>query len=472
MGHRPWLVVLVTGLLLSFAPMVVGNETVSMIAYGATGVLATLAVATAVIVRKPARREAWTLGALGLAATVVALALWSQEAEPGVITTPGAGAAAYLCAYPLLAAALWRLARRGDGADRAALVDSAILGVAGAVLLWTYLLGPYSVASGMSTGERLVAMAYPFGDLLLLPLLARLVLVHRARIPAHLLLLVGVTTLLVADVVYGIGQLNGWYEVGGPLDVLWVLPYTFVAAAAWHPSAVPEPPVNPPPVGLSRRRLAALAAASILAPAVLLFDWSAQNRTARVAAAALIVMFLLVVQRMSGLVRQVDEQASQLEHLSRTDPLTGAANRRVLDEPLTLGLAQLERDGQPFAFAMVDLDHFKHYNDAYGHLAGDELLVEVVRRWRAELREVDLLARYGGEEFAVLLPGCDTDAALQVADRLRAVVPDEQTCSVGLVLAAPGTTVGAVLGDADRALYAAKHAGRDRTVIAPSRSTA
>jgi diguanylate cyclase (GGDEF)-like protein len=112
---------------------------------------------------------------------------------------------------------------------------------------------------------------------------------------------------------------------------------------------------------------------------------------------------------------------------------------------------------------MLDLDHFKRYNDTNGHPAGDALLRDIVIAWRQRLRSTDLLFRYGGEEFVVLLPGCGQGEAMIVAEQLRAVVPDGQTCSAGVAgwdgHEAPERLVERV----DGALYRAKLGGRDRT---------
>ncbi|WP_372788131.1 diguanylate cyclase [Paraconexibacter sp.] len=158
---------------------------------------------------------------------------------------------------------------------------------------------------------------------------------------------------------------------------------------------------------------------------------------------------------------------AELNELSRTDALTGTANRRAIDDTLARELAQAARRGGHLSVLMADLDRFKAYNDTHGHLAGDLLLQSIARRWRSHLRAGDLLGRWGGEEFCVLLPDCPAQEALVVAERLRADMPEEQTCSIGV---ASGTAAGAEPGDfigrADRALYEAKAAGRDRVVPA------
>jgi diguanylate cyclase (GGDEF)-like protein len=141
------------------------------------------------------------------------------------------------------------------------------------------------------------------------------------------------------------------------------------------------------------------------------------------------------------------------------------ANRRAWDDELPLELARSARSGRSLCVALLDLDHFKAYNDRHGHQAGDRLLKAVAAAWQGRLRKTDLLARYGGEEFAVLLPDCGLDSAMEIAERLRAA-PPECTCSIG-VAAWDGREAATQLVDrADRALYAAKEGGRDRSCAA------
>lgn len=159
---------------------------------------------------------------------------------------------------------------------------------------------------------------------------------------------------------------------------------------------------------------------------------------------------------------------ARLDVQARTDALTGLANRRTWDEELPLELARAGRTGRPVAVALLDLDHFKTYNDAFGHPAGDALLRTAAQRWRAGLRGTDLLARYGGEEFAVVLPDCDLGGAVQLLDALRRQVPGRETCSVGVTAWDGSETAEQVVARADAALYRAKHDGRDRVHADPA----
>lgn len=157
---------------------------------------------------------------------------------------------------------------------------------------------------------------------------------------------------------------------------------------------------------------------------------------------------------------------SQLQETARTDDLTGLPNRRAWEEELPRELARATRDSRPVCVAMLDLDRFKRFNDDRGHQAGDRLLKQSAAAWLSKLRTSDMLARYGGEEFALLLPGCTSDDARLIVQRLRAAMPDGETVSVGLACWDETETAEEFVGRADAALYAAKRGGRDRLVAA------
>jgi diguanylate cyclase (GGDEF)-like protein/PAS domain S-box-containing protein len=162
-------------------------------------------------------------------------------------------------------------------------------------------------------------------------------------------------------------------------------------------------------------------------------------------------------------------RARQLEHseaTARTDPLTSLPNRRAWDEELRREAARARRLGVPLAVALLDLDHFKHYNDEHGHQAGDSLLQEAAKRWQSAMRTTDFVARYGGEEFGVLLPACDPGEVQQTVERIREGTPAPQTASAGVAVWDGGESMDALVRRADMALYQAKRRGRARTVVA------
>jgi diguanylate cyclase (GGDEF)-like protein/PAS domain S-box-containing protein len=156
----------------------------------------------------------------------------------------------------------------------------------------------------------------------------------------------------------------------------------------------------------------------------------------------------------------------EVQLLAHSDELTGLPNRRVLDDLLPRDMARALRAESPLCLAIVDIDHFKIYNDTYGHLAGDQVLRECAGAWDSELRGEDTIIRFGGEEFLIVLPDCEPTDAEEIVERLRAATPSGQTCSAGLAQLRPGESVDDLVARADTALYQAKEMGRDRLVAA------
>jgi diguanylate cyclase (GGDEF)-like protein/PAS domain S-box-containing protein len=173
--------------------------------------------------------------------------------------------------------------------------------------------------------------------------------------------------------------------------------------------------------------------------------------------------------QIGGFLTLLDERSAllaKLEQLALTDELTGLPNRRAWQESLERELARARRDRRPLCVAMLDVDHFKQYNDSHGHQAGDGLLREIAQSWRAQLRAGDILARYGGEEFALLFSGHPVESSEMILQRVRAATPGRQTCSAGLAAFNGSETAEQLISRSDAALYEAKAHGRDRTVIA------
>jgi diguanylate cyclase (GGDEF)-like protein len=160
---------------------------------------------------------------------------------------------------------------------------------------------------------------------------------------------------------------------------------------------------------------------------------------------------------------------AQLTALATLDGLTGVKNRRAFDERLAEELRRAERHQQPLSLVLLDVDHFKPYNDAYGHLAGDDALRAVSSVLQHQARSTDFVARYGGEEFAVLLPNTGVDEARRAAERLRQALEDKPwpdrpvTASFG-VATVVGKTMPPedLIRQADQALYRSKAEGRNR----------
>lgn len=162
----------------------------------------------------------------------------------------------------------------------------------------------------------------------------------------------------------------------------------------------------------------------------------------------------------------------ELERRSLTDPLTGLANRSLINLQLPRELARVARNGQPLSLLLLDIDHFKRVNDQFGHQLGDRCLQHVAACLRDSVRSSDYLARWGGEEFLILCPGSDSQQALLLAERIRhtlqqqpAPTGQQQTVSIGIASHLPGDDADSLLRRADEAMYRAKHNGRDGVVL-------
>jgi diguanylate cyclase (GGDEF)-like protein len=189
---------------------------------------------------------------------------------------------------------------------------------------------------------------------------------------------------------------------------------------------------------------------------------------------------LVVVTVVRILIARNEALVEDLVNQARIDPLTGLLNRRGFEERLSVELARAIRDRSPLALATFDLDRFKDVNDEHGHEVGDRVLAWVGAVLTEQVRGVDVAARIGGEELVVALPRTDADAALAVAERVRLAIADpdpqrrarfgigealEISVSGGVAARVAPVDLQALLGEADRALYAAKRGGRNRVVV-------
>lgn len=188
--------------------------------------------------------------------------------------------------------------------------------------------------------------------------------------------------------------------------------------------------------------------------------------TRRSSAPTELVLWIMVVGSVvvAGLFVQL--LVESIRESARTDFLTRLPNRGTWDIALEDALRHQSSAQRPIAVAVLDLDHFKNFNDDYGHSRGDALLQELAKAWQNLIRGNDLIARYGGEEFAVLLYGCTKERALEVVDRLRSTTPLGSTASAGIAVWDEHQSPSALMARADGALYDAKRQGRNRTVLA------
>jgi diguanylate cyclase len=462
----------------------------SMVALCLATIVATLA---SIRLWQPPRRLPFHLFAAGETVGFVAGFLGSSA----TVTRAGgsvAAAALTIVAYVIGIAGYAVLIRaRSPGRDRASLIDAAVISTGVGVLAWVFLASPYSVDVSLPLIERVLSVLYVVLDVLVLALVIRLAIGNRDRTRAYLLMTAGWLVLVAADAGRAVLVLLGAYDPSSPVEAGWLVAYALWGAAVLDPSvATLTDPIPAPRTGLTRARLACLAGASLMAPAILAVQALRDQRLdIPVIVTGCAAMFLMVLVRLADLVRENeatvrelrgtegvlraslserDALAAQLEHLAFYDSLTDLANRALFNDRVRHALARARRDGGGPAVLFVDLDDFKVVNDNLGHGAGDRLLREVAARLRSCLREHDTVGRLGGDEFAILAEDTDLATARQLAERVIAtlaapipLVGGQVTirASVGIAVDERQTLDEAqLLRNADIAMYAAKSRGK------------
>jgi diguanylate cyclase (GGDEF)-like protein/PAS domain S-box-containing protein len=423
-----WAIYLGAGTLLTAAylwlPGLVGNgPLINMLGFSSS-----IAIAVGIRLHRPQARLAWMLFILGqflfFAGDVYTYSypkLFGADVE-----FPSLGDAIYLTVYPALGAGVLLLVRRRNPQrDRAASIDSFILTLGIALISWVFLVAPNIHLAGLTLLEKAVSTAYPLGDILLLAVVIRLAVDQGKRAPAFYLLVASIVSLLTVDSAYTYALLTNAYNHQLIYDVGWIFYYLLWGAAALHPSmrTLAEPAIDARP-RLTRVRLALLATACLIAPAIRAWQsWNDADRLVLIAASA--VLFLLVVSRMAGLVRQ-EERAATRELALRSagvdlvgaaggDQVNGAAVsavRALMDEPVGVRLLLLKGDGAVVAASSTE--------------PGERPLSRELQRWLRSLpastrqlpltqlpepveRELRLRGR-----FALLLPLVIRDATLGV----------------------------------------------------------
>ena len=451
----------------------VGVESSALeLGYAAVAFSAAFAVVLGVRRNRPGARAAWYLIAAGQFVFAVGDVLYViQYGYLASETYPGVGEYLYLLSYPLTALGLIVLVRRRTPAwQLPSFLDAAILATGAGLLFWVYLITPLRVGSeGYGLAYTTVTVSYPLADLLLLTVATFLVLGAGVRPVAYYLLVASLAANLLTDVGYSVLLVFVAYD-GGWIDGGWLLAYALLGIGALHPSMRrldERSPVAAP--DSTWGRLAALAVASLAAPTVLAVQYGrGDDMHVPVVVACSVLLFLLVLARMALLVQVQRREAI-------TDALTGLHTRRFFEASLRVEAERARRHGGGFGVLLFDVDHFKSVNDTYGHPGGDRVLCEVARRLRESARTGDIVARYGGEEFGILMPGAAEADLAELAERIRAAVAgvpiavDSRsvltvTVSGGTATLTEGTSDDDVVLAADRALYAAKHAGRNRIV--------
>jgi diguanylate cyclase len=427
------------------------------------------------LVHRPAHARGWLLLLLGFSGWLTGDLVWLVESWHHYDRFPAPSDALYLASYLAIGAGVLSMVRtRRPGGDVAAFLDAAILTTGAAVLVLVFVISPSTQDPQLGLLAKVAGTAYPIGAVFLLGALTRLVTSPGARNGSYRLLLAALCVTTLTNSAWNImiamsGEVladRSWLNVG------WLCAYLLVAGAANARSMVevaePVPPSAVLPLG--PRRIVAPGIGLLLPAAVLLadgLDGDGVNWLAIALGAA--VMSALVLIRFVNLLSTVQTQAVRLAALARTDPLTGAPNRRSWDHELARACRFATEHGTSLSVALLDLDHFKEFNDTHGHQAGDQLLRDAVEAWREALPSSAILARYGGEEFAVLLPGHPLSDARRAIVLLVTGTPRGQSFSAGIAEWRPTGSPDdptALIAAADRALYRAKRGGRNRILTA------
>jgi len=438
-----------------------------VISYGAW-VLGCLAMAAGIMIHRPARRLPWLLLLASLLSDLIGNTLLEIHLNTlGMVPFPSQSDVFWLLKYPLLATGLMLLInglswRR----DRAGILDTLIVSVGLGLGVWLLFLRGLIAYGEMPLLTKAVSVAYPLADLLLLAAVIRFFTSPTRRSGTFWQL---VLALLVLSVSHGTFI---WQTSHGVFDNFTAPGFTLcgllLGGAALHPSmsAFGGVPDHTPFGRVTARRVVLIGSACLLSPILLLMDGLLTNGRVDWLAASIccMVVFTLVVGRMVGLVRTVQDQAGQLEAMAYLDMLTGIPNRRAWEAELGRRLTIARRQGTAVTVGLIDLDLFKRYNDEHGHPAGDALLREAATAWHGQLRAEDLIARYGGEEFGVILQ-CGLRDAETIMERVRSVTPYQQTFSAAIARWNGDESAEQLLARIDAALYVAKHDGRDRIMV-------
>jgi diguanylate cyclase (GGDEF)-like protein len=429
------------------------------------GVWLSVVVIWATVVRLDVlRRRPWAIVALAVTLWAVGDLAWDALTLTGSQADVSVADLLYLLGYIVFAAGVLVMLRRRPTGRREALLDGTAFASAAAVLIWIALARPQSNATA-DWQSAVVLAAYPLMDALLIAALLWLILTPGGDSPSQRVLVGSMIAMAVVDASYAAfsrAGLDDWLALS---NALYPAVYAVAALAVGLATASPVSAVRNrrARVRLHPARALLLGAALVLAPAGAAVSATSDVSVDRVALLAVTcAISIMVLTRFVNEAHARERIHLEALHLASHDPLTGLLNRRAFLSELD---EQLERG--PCALLYVDLDGFKWINDTSGHAAGDQALVRTALRLRDAVRDHDLVARLGGDEFAVCCPGLVDAGALQpLLERVRASlerIDPAITASVGAAVACPGPGAsGALLKQADAAMYRAKRAGGNR----------
>lgn len=417
---------------------------------------------------------------------------------------PSFADAGYVTAYPLLLAGILLIPVGQMSAvmrGRIAL-DSLMSMTALVTFSWYFVLGPTVLKGAESSLGKILGVAYPVGDLVLLFSLILLAAQdgEAEHGPAIKAILMGLGCVILADTLFAFQTLHGRYHSGTLADLFWPMGYMLIGygacdATAFASTADPSETAQPLTTHRKWRGESVVVWRSLmpytLLPVVGMLVYHA-NRTPGpeelsrgVLIGTISLIGLIIVRQLLAILenrklnldltatyRELEIKNDRLQAMATTDAMTGLANHGAFQERLRTEIIKVRGAHRSLSILLLDVDRFKEYNDTFGHPAGDQVLKTIADHLQTCVRYGDLVARYGGEEFAIILPGAEEHHAVMVAERIRAATSEyglfhrQVTVSVGIGCsngeAVDPTTL---VTRADVALYHAKRSGRNRVVV-------
>ncbi len=314
-----------------------------------------------------------------------------------------------LATYPLLLLGIWRLPRRplSLSSHLRISLDGLMIITAALTFSWYFLMGPAVLMGHQNLEGKIISVAYPLADLLLIACLLLLGDGMKSLRPVVTLFSAGLLSVVTSDCVFGYRLLHGLWQNGSLLDIGWSLGFMPIGAAAAAAQRMPaeaaeEGPEYAPALWKSLLPYAILPCVAVL----ILYTQHAPGRALLrhgVLWGGLALVGLVLARQVLAILEN-RELNGRLQSLATTDPLTGLVNHRVFHKRLAEEAERARLEGRPVAVVVLDLDNFKFFNDAYGHAVGDDVLRRVAAALTACTRSYDTVARFGGDEFALVMP--------------------------------------------------------------------